>query len=70
MYMKDNKEFQHMMKGNYGTFTQYELWSILSNQNELGINTISIQKSDDKKFICQVDKITIETYLNNEESQS
>ena len=62
MYMKDNIEFQFMMRGGVGFFSQYEMWTILSHQNELGINTISIQKDYTGKFVCMVDKLTIERY--------
>jgi hypothetical protein len=60
--MKNNKEFQFMMRGGVGFFSQYEMWTILSHQNELGINTISIQKDYTGKFVCMVDKPTIERY--------
>lgn len=62
MYMKNNREFQLMMQGGAGFFSQYEVWAILSHQNELGINTISIQKDYTGKFVCMVDKSTIERY--------
>lgn len=64
MYMKHNKQFDIMMRGGCGTFTQYELWAILSHQNELGINTLLIQKSIDDKFICHVDNKTTFIYVN------
>lgn len=62
MYMKNNREFQFMMRGGVGFFSQYEIWTILLHQNELGINTISIQKDYTGKFVCMVDKPTIERY--------
>lgn len=62
MYIKNNREFQLMMRGGAGFFSQYEIWTILSHQNELGINTISIQKDYTGKFVCMVDKLTIERY--------
>ena len=62
MYMKNNREFQFMMRGGVGFFLQYEIWAILSHQNELGINTISIQKDYTGKFVCMVDKPTVERY--------
>ena len=62
MYMKNNREFQLMMQGGVGFFSQCEVWAILSHQNELGINTISIQKDYTGKFVCKVDKPTIERY--------
>ena len=51
-----------MMNGGYGYFTQYELWSILTNLNKLKINTISIQKTNDFEFVCVVDNPTIWCY--------
>ena len=60
--MKNNREFHLMMRGGVGFFSQYEVWAILSHQNELGINTISIQKDYTGKFVCMVDKPTIEGY--------
>ena len=62
MYMKNNENFKLMMQGDFGFFSQYEVWTILSHQNELGINTISIQKDYTGKFVCMVDKPTIERY--------
>ena len=62
MYIKNNREYQLMMRGNFGTFDQYELWAILCHQNELGINTISIQKMSCGKFICKVDEKTVNEY--------
>ena len=64
MYMENNKQFDIMMRGGCGTFTQYELWAILSHQNELGINTLLIQKSIDDKFVCHVDNKTTFVYVN------
>lgn len=60
--MKNNREFQLMMQGGVGFFSQYEVWAILSHQNELGINTISIQKDYTGKFVCVVDKLAVERY--------
>lgn len=62
MYMKHSKLFHSLMMGNIVTFTQYELWSILTHQNELGINTIAIQKSNNGDFVCFVDNNTINRY--------
>ena len=62
MYIKNNSDFQLMMRGGVGFFSQYEIWTILSHQNELGINTVSIQKDYTGKFVCKVDKLTIERY--------
>lgn len=66
MYMKNNKEFQLMMRGGYGFFSQYEVWSILSNQNELGINTLLIQKTNNMEFVCRVDDLTVKEYIKNQ----
>ena len=62
MYMKHSKLFHSLMMGNVVTLTQYELWNILTNQNELGINTIAIQKSNNGDFVCFVDNNTIKRY--------
>lgn len=63
MYMKDNEDFKLMMQGDIGFFSQDEMWNILLHQEELGINTISIQKDfTGKLFVCMVDKPTIERY--------
>lgn len=62
MYMKNNREFQLMMQGGVGFFSQYEVWAILSHQNELGINAILMHKDYTGKFVCMVDKPTIEGY--------
>ena len=62
MYIRNNQEFIDMMSGYFGKFTKYELWSILVHQNELGINTISVQKMDCDEFICKVDKETVLAY--------
>ena len=62
MYMRNNQEFIDMMRGYYGKFTQQQLWQILLHQNELGINTISIQKMNSSDFICKVDEETVLAY--------
>ena len=63
MFIIENlEEFKLMMRGGVGFFSQYEILAILSHQNELGINTISIQKDYTGKFICMVHKLTIESY--------
>ena len=61
MYMKDNPKYIRMMMGDFGNFTQHELWQILLHQNELGINTLMIQQ-----FICRVDNLTVNRYLLGE----
>ena len=63
MYMKDNPKYIRMMMGDFGNFTQHELWQILLHQNELGINTLMIQQMIDGAFICRVDNLTINRYL-------
>ena len=62
MYMKNSKLFHSLMMGNIVTFTRYELWSILTNQNELGINTIAIQQANNGDYVCFVDNNTINRY--------
>lgn len=63
MYMRNNKEFEEMMSGGFGVFTQQELWQVLLNLNEFEVNTLNIQKHIDGKFICTVDSLTIYAYL-------
>ena len=63
MYMRNNPEFIDMMRGYFGKFTHHQLWQILLNQKELGINTISVQKMSCGDFICKVDKETVLEYL-------
>ena len=69
MYMRNIQEFKLMMGGWFGTFNQHELWQILLHQNEFGINTISIQKMDCGKFICKVDKLTVEAYKKKDNKE-
>jgi hypothetical protein len=64
--MKNNREYQKMMRGYFGKFTQYELLAILQNLDVLDINTISIQKTIDDYFICAVDKISVDNYIIKE----
>ena len=66
MYMKDNPKYIRMMMGDFGNFTQQELWQILLYQNELGINTLMIQQMTDGAFICRVDNLTVNRYLLGE----
>lgn len=63
MYMKNNPKYVRMMMGDFGNFTQQELWQILLYQNELGINTLMIQQMADGAFICRVDIQTVNRYL-------
>ena len=62
MYIEHNPEFIEMMNGGFGRFNQYELWTIISNQNNLHINILKIQQTIDKTYICKVDDITAITY--------
>lgn len=64
--MKDNPKYIRMMMGDFGDFTQQELWQILLHQNELGINTLMIQQMADSAFICRVDNLTVNNYLLGE----
>jgi hypothetical protein len=56
--MRGNKEFDSMMNGDFGRFNVYQLWAILNNMDELGINTLKVQKTSDG-FICKVDELTV-----------
>ena len=70
MYMENNKEFIDMMSGAFGEFTAYEVWFIITNQNRLGINTLSVQQNFDGLYYCMVDEFTVKEYLKkNEEGQ-
>lgn len=66
MYIKHNEQFKLMMRGGLGQFTKYELWTILTLQDELGINTLMIQKDPYGQFLCKVDEITVIDYKNEE----
>ena len=63
--MKYSKLFHSLMMGNVVTFTKYELWNILTHQNELGINTIAIQQASNGDYICFVDNNTVSGYKEN-----
>lgn len=65
MYMKHSKTFQAMMEGKVVVFSKYELWNILSYQNELGINTLMVQQSIDGDFYCCIDNISVKNYMEN-----
>jgi hypothetical protein len=60
--MKDNKEFVIMMEGGVGRFSVYEVWFLLTNLNELGINTLKVQQNIDGTYCCIVDDFTIRKY--------
>ena len=64
--MKNNRKYIRMMMGDFGNFTQQELWQILLHQNELGINTLMIQQMADDAFICRVDSKTVDYYLSKD----
>ena len=66
--MKNNPKYIRMMMGDFGNFTQHELWQILLHQNKLGINTLMVQQMTDDTFICRVDSLTINRYLLEEKS--
>ena len=55
------------MKGDFGNFTQQELWQILLHQNELGINTLKVQQMINGAFICRVDNLSVNRYLLGED---
>ena len=65
MHMKNNKEFIEMMSGGFGEFSAYEVWFILTNLNQLGINTLYTQQNFDGSFYCTVDKLTVKRYKEN-----
>ena len=64
--MKDNPKYIRMMMGDFGNFTQHELWQILLHQNELGINTLMIQQMTDGAFFWRVDNLAVNRYLLGE----
>jgi hypothetical protein len=64
--MKHNEQFKFMMRGGLAQFTQYELWTILSHQEALGINTLMIQKDPYGQFVCKVDELTVNQYKKEE----
>lgn len=68
MYMENNKEFISMMNGYFGEFNTYELWSIITNQNALRINTLRVQQNFDGNYYCTVDEQTVRQYKNEEKS--
>lgn len=67
MFIIENlEEFKRMMRGGLGQFDQYMLHSILKHQNELGINTLMIQKDPYGQFVCKVDELTVIYYKKKE----
>ena len=65
MHMENNKEFIAMMNGYFGEFSAYEVWFILTNMNNLGINTLRTQQNFDGTFYCTVDEFTVKAYKEN-----
>ena len=65
MHMENNKEFIEMMSGGFGEFSAYEVWFILTNLNQLGINILYTQQNFDGSFYCTVDKPTVKRYKEN-----
>lgn len=63
MHMRHNKQFIDMMRGYFGEFSAYEVWFILTNMNELGINTLRTQQNFDGTYYCTVDEHTVKRYL-------
>ena len=66
MHMKNNPKFIEMMNGGYGRFNLNEMCAIMTNLNELHINTIYVQQFVDGTFICAVDRPTVNYYLKEE----
>ena len=63
--MENNKEFIEMMEGGFGEFSAYEIWFILTNLNNLRINTLRAQQNFDGTFYCSVDEATVRAYKEN-----
>lgn len=63
--MENNKEFIEMMEGGFGEFNAYGVWFILTNLNNLGINTLRAQQNFDGTFYCSVDEATVRAYKEN-----
>ena len=61
MSFADN--FQAIMRGHTVCIDKYSLLFFLDHQNELGINTILIQKCLDGKYICKVDELTSKYFI-------
>lgn len=61
-FEKQREQFNKMLSGGCGKFTGFELWQILINQTNLGINTISIQQSIDGEYVCRVDEVTVNLF--------
>ena len=55
--------FQSIMRGHTVCIDKHILLFFLDHQNELGINTILVQKSLDEKYICKVDELTSKQFI-------
>ena len=55
--------FQSIMRGHTVCIDKYTLLFFLDHQNELGINTISIQKQLDGKYVCKIDNLTSKHFI-------
>lgn len=60
-----------LWKGHITELNKEQLLWVINNQNRLNINTLSVQQGLDGKYLCIVDRVTVNTYrnLNVEESQ-
>lgn len=54
---KESKKIRRLLLGSIVNFSLIELLEVLSRQNMLNINTLSIQKSGEQ-FWCVVDELT------------
>ena len=64
MHIENNKECIEMMEGGFGEFSAYEVWFIITNMNQLGINTLHTQQNFDGSYYCTVDERTVKAYVN------
>ena len=55
--------FQGIMRGRTVCIDKNTLLFLLDRQNELGINTILVQKRLDGKYICKVDELTSKHFI-------
>ena len=55
--------FQGIMRGHTVCIDKYSLLFFLDHQNELGINTLLVQKRLDGKYICKVDELTSKHFI-------
>lgn len=68
MYIECNSEFIKMMNGGFGEFSAYEVWFIITNMNQLGINTLRTQQNFDGFYYCTVDERTTRAYRDKRRS--